>query len=670
MADGTVKRVVVPSANTPVEDVKDFVSDFKPLVFEDEDPFRHYRGKSAWERFKLFVYGIAPIFNWLGNYKLADLPGDIVGGLTITSLAVPQDLAYAGNLAKLPPVVGLHTSFVPPLIYAVFGSSRHIAIGPVAVVSLLLGSELSKVYSSSEKPNEYYDLALTSTFFAGIIQLGLGVLRIGFVIDFLSDAAIIGFMAGAAVTIGLQQTKGWFNYGTNCKLCKGKVKPKFTENTDIISVGKSLNTFNPDWSKETFVLGLVFLIYLFVARFIGKKWKKLFYINATAPLVSVVLATTYTYLVFCDKGKTFKYGKDAKTNKTIHGAGTCNPVRVVGYIKKGVNPGSVQHLKLTEYASKALRIGAIAGLVAVTELVAIGRTFAAFEGYRIDGNAELISSGLMNIAGSLTSCYIATGSFSRSAVNYNSGGRTQLTGIIMALIVLFTLIVLTPLFKHLPQAILSVIIIAAVSSLIEFHAAWRVFKTDKFDFLILLATFLGTIFVSVEIGLLIAISLSFLKVLLLFTRPKVSSLGRIPGSDVYRSVAQYPEAVTPSGVLVLRVDGAFYFANANYIKETILNKLEIATANGEKIEYINLDFTPVTDIDVTAINTLTELHKTLKATGIQLTISNPSTAVLKKLGAGGFLEAFGSNEWLFLSTADAVKVTSALVGHNVKSVAV
>lgn len=623
-------QVLVPTASIKDELAETFAP-MKALMVIDDDPFKSYRNKSVLERARLAIFYVFPIFEWMSTYQVKWLFGDVVAGLTIASLAVPQDLGYS-QLAFLPPINGLYSSFVPPLVYAVLGTSRHIAIGPVAVVSLLLGDLLTKYYDPDEEPTKYLNLAITATFFAGIYQLAMGIFRLGFVIDFMSHAVIVGFMAGAAITIGLQQLKGLFGYKS------------FTTSTDVISVLDYIFSHTDLFNWRAFLIGIIILVTLFVVRYLSLRFKKhpkvgkvLFYMNCLGPITAVIVTTLAVYLTGC--------------NKPPYNVST------VKKMPKGVSGiGSLDLLQLTGQDCKdAAIVGLVSGLVALTEASAISRTFAALKGYHVDGNKEMIALGAMNIAGSFTSSYVTTGSFSRSAVNYNAGGETMLTNIVMSLVVLVTLVLITPVFQYLPSATLSAIIITAVFGLIDFDGIKQIWKTDKLDFLVSFGTFLGIIFDSVEIGLLVGVGLSMLKVLVQITRPHLATLGLVPGTGVYRNIQQYMHAELTAGVYVLRVDGPLYFPNANFVREKVLNVVaEYAEANGETITHFVLDFTPVSDIDTTGIHSLEELHGLLSKQSIQLGISNPSRMVLRKLVASGFLEELGE-EWLFLSAHEAVK---------------
>ncbi|KAL9141327.1 hypothetical protein ABFS82_14G095200 [Erythranthe guttata] len=304
------------------------------------------------------------------------------------------------------------------------------------------------------------------------------------------------------------------------------------------------------------------------------------------------------------------------------------------------------------------RIGAIAGLVALTEAVAIGRTFAALKDYHLDGNKEMVALGTMNIVGSMTSCYVATGSFSRSAVNYMAGCNTAVSNIVMSIVVLLTLLVITPLFKYTPNAILAAIIISAVVGLFDYKAMKLIWRFDKFDFVACMGAFFGVIFISIEIGLLISVALSFAKILLQVTRPRTAVLGKIPRTTVYRNTQQYPEATNVPGVLIVRVDSAIYFSNSNYIRERLLRLLsdeeENHKENGQsRIQYLIVEMSPVTDIDTSGIHSLEELQKSIQKRDIQLVLANPGQTVLDKLHVSEFASKVGEDK-IFLTVADAI----------------
>ncbi|XP_052484591.1 sulfate transporter 1.3 isoform X2 [Gossypium raimondii] len=603
--------------------LKEIAAVVKETLFAD-DPLRHFKDQPSSKKFILGLQAIFPILEWGKHYNLSKFKGDLIAGLTIASLCIPQDIGYA-KLANLEPQYGLYSSFVPPLVYAFMGSSRDMAIGPVAVVSLLLGSLLQDEIDSSANPVGYRHLAFTATFFAGLTQFILGFLRLGFLIDFLSHAAIVGFMGGAAVTIALQQLKGLLGI------------KKFTKDTDIVSVMSSVfSSARHGWNWNTILIGISFLIFLSVTKYIGKKQKKFFWVPAIAPLISVIISTVSVYATRADK----------------HG------VEIVKNIRKGINPPSVKEIFFSgQYAGKGFKIGVVSGMIALTEAVAIGRTFASMKDYQLDGNKEMIALGTMNIVGSMTSCYVATGSFSRSAVNYMSGCETAVSNIVMACVVLLTLALITPLFKYTPNAILASIIISAVVGLVDIEAVTLIWKIDKFDFIACMGAFFGVVFSSVEVGLVIAVSISFAKILLQVTRPRTAILGKVPRTaTVYRNIQQYPDATKVPGILIVRVDSAIYFSNSNYVKERWLaDEEEHVKENSQpRFQYLIIEMGPVTDIDTSGIHALEELFRALQKRDIKLVLANPGPVVVDKLHASKFQELIGEGR-IFLTVADAVR---------------
>ncbi|KAG7592594.1 SLC26A/SulP transporter domain [Arabidopsis thaliana x Arabidopsis arenosa] len=613
----------------------EFMYTFKETFFHD-DPLRHFKDQSKSKKLMLGIQSVFPVIEWGRKYNLKMFRGDLIAGLTIASLCIPQDIGYA-KLASLDPKYGLYSSFVPPLVYACMGSSKDIAIGPVAVVSLLLGTLLRAEIDPNTNPNEYLRLALTSTFFAGVTQAALGFFRLGFLIDFLSHAAVVGFMGGAAITIALQQLKGFL--GIN----------KFTKKTDIIAVLSSvISSAHHGWNWQTILISASFLIFLLISKFIGKKNKKLFWIPAIAPLVSVIISTFFVYITRADK----------------------KGVQIVKHLDKGLNPSSLRLIYFSgDYLLKGFRIGVVSGMVALTEAVAIGRTFAAMKDYQIDGNKEMVALGAMNVIGSMTSCYVSTGSFSRSAVNFMAGCQTAVSNIIMSIVVLLTLLFLTPLFKYTPNAILAAIIINAVIPLVDVNATILIFKIDKLDFVACMGAFFGVIFVSVEIGLLIAVGISFAKILLQVTRPRTAILGKIPGTSVYRNINQYPEATRIPGVLTIRVDSAIYFSNSNYVRERIQRWLTdeeemVKAASLPRIQFLIIEMSPVTDIDTSGIHALEDLYKSLQKRDIQLVLANPGPPVINKLHVSHFADLIGHDK-IFLTVAEAVDSCSPKLSDEV-----
>ncbi|KAJ4840599.1 putative sulfate transporter 3.3 [Turnera subulata] len=579
-----IHKVVPPPHRSTIHKLK---SRLKETFFPD-DPLRQFKGQPLSKKWILGAQYVFPILEWGPNYNFRLFKSDIVSGLTIASLAIPQGISYA-KLASLPPIVGLYSSFVPPLIYAVLGSSRDLAVGPVSIASLILGSMLRQEVSPTGDPLLFLQLAFSSTFFAGLFQASLGLLRLGFIIDFLSKATLIGFMAGAAIIVSLQQLKSLLGI------------THFTKQMGVVPVLSSVFHQTNEWSWQTILMGFCFLVFLLLTRHVSMKRPKLFWVSAGAPLVSVILSTL---VVFASKAQN-------------HG------ISVIGKLQEGLNPPSWNMLQLHgSYLGLVIKTGLVTGIISLTEGIAVGRTFAALKNYQVDGNKEMMAIGLMNVIGSATSCYVTTGAFSRSAVNHNAGAKTAVSNIVMSVTVMVTLLFLMPLFQYTPNVVLGAIIVTAVIGLIDIPAAYQIWKIDKFDFIVMLCAFFGVIFISVQHGLAIAVGISIFKILMQVTRPKTAILGNIPGTDIYRSLHHYKEAIRIPGFLILSVEAPINFANTTYLKERILRWIEECEAEeGGKehssIHFVILDLSAVNAIDTSGVSLFKDLKKAMENKGTE-----------------------------------------------------
>ncbi|CAN7012955.1 unnamed protein product [Brassica rapa subsp. trilocularis] len=608
----------------------------KETLFPD-DPFRQFKNQNASRKVVLGLQYVFPISEWAPRYNLTLFKSDLIAGITIASLAIPQGISYA-KLANLPPILGLYSSFVPPLVYAVLGSSRDLAVGTTAVGSLLIGAMLSKEVNADKDPKLYLHLAFTATFFAGVLEASLGIFRLGFIVDFLSHATIVGFMGGAATVVSLQQLKGIFGL------------THFTEATDIISVMRSVFSQTHQWKWESGVLGCGFLFFLLSTRYFSTKKPKFFWVAAMTPLTSVILGSLLVYFTHAER----------------HG------VQVIGNLKKGLNPLSVSDMVFTSpYMSTAVKTGIITGIIALAEGIAVGRSFAMFKNYNIDGNKEMLAFGMMNIVGSLTSCYLTTGPFSRSAVNFNAGCKTVVSNIVMAIAVMFTLLFLTPLFHYTPLVVLSSIIISAMLGLIDYQAAIHLWNVDKFDFLVCMSAYFGVVFGSVEIGLVVAVAISIARLLLFMSRPRTAIKGNIPNSMIYRNTEQYPYSRTVPGLLILEIDAPIYFANAGYLRERItrwINEEEerVKTSGENSLQYVILDMSAVGNIDTSGISMMEEIKKIIDRRTLKLVLANPKGEVVKKLTRSKFIDDKLGKEWMFLTVGEAVEACSFML-HTLKT---
>ncbi|TYH60876.1 hypothetical protein ES332_D07G009800v1 [Gossypium tomentosum] len=605
---------------TPRKFIKTFKKDCKETFFPD-DPFGKFRHDKPLQKIKKTIQYFIPIFEWLPRYNLHLFRYDVLAGITITSLAIPQGISYA-KLADLPPIIGLYSSFVPPLIYTVFGSSNNLAVGTVAACSLLMHETLGAVVSSKDDPTLYLHLIYTSTFFTGIFQTALGFCRLGILVDFLSHSTITGFMGGTAIIISLQQMKGILGL------------KNFTTRTDVVRVIQAIFHNRNEWKWQSFVAGLVFLCFLQVARYVRQRKPNLFWVSAISPMAVVAVGCLYAYL----------------------GHGEQHGIAIVGDLKKGLNPSSIHYLNFdSRYLPATIRAGVVTGLISMVEGIAIGRSFAIIKNEQIDGNKEMIAYGFMNIIGSLTSCYLTTGPFSKTAVNVNSGCKTPMANVVQGFCMMLTLLFLAPIFSYTPLVALAAIIMSAMLGLINYEEMYHLYKVDKFDFAICMAAFFGVSFGSMDIGLLLSVGLSLLRALLYVARPAACKLGRLPNTSLYRDTEQYPETMSLEGILVLQLGSPVYFANCSYIRERILRYINEEDAVTEyRTEHILLDLSGVASIDMSGIDTFIELIRVLKGKHIKLGLVNPRIEVLEKMTLAKFVDVLGKQAF-YLSIEEAIQ---------------
>ncbi|CAH9077052.1 unnamed protein product [Cuscuta epithymum] len=603
-------------------------ANLKEVLFPD-DPFSEFKqgGGDPASRWRAISKGVVryfvPIFEWLPRYNLKLFKYDVLAGITIASLAIPQGISYA-KLANLPPIIGLYSSFVPPLIYAVFGSSKHLAVGTVAASSLLIAATIEEVVKPQDNLELYVSLVFTATLVSGLVQTLMGVLRLGILVDFLSHSTITGFMGGTAVLICLQQLKGILGL------------KHFTTHTDVISVIRSIFANRNECNWKSILMGVIFLAFLQSTRYLKKKKPRLFWVSAIAPLLTVVVGCLFAFFAHADK----------------------LGIQTVGELKKGINPLSIQKLNFDpKNISAPIKAGTITAMIALAEGIAIGRSFAIMQNEQIDGNKEMVAFGLMNIIGSFTSCYLTTGPFSKTAVNYNSGCKTAMSNVVMSICMCLTLLFLAPVFSYTPLVALSAIIASAMIGLIKCKKFYYLYKTDKFDFLICMVGALGVVFISMTYGLALSIGLALVRALLYIARPPSCKLGKMPETGVFCDVEQYPGAIGTPGILVLQLGSPLYFANANYVRERILrwirDEQDVSKSKGPHIEYLLLEFGAITSIDITGVETLLEIRRCLEAKGIKMILINLRLGVMEKLILTKFMDVIGK-ESVFLSIEDAI----------------
>ncbi|KAF4348444.1 hypothetical protein G4B88_026971 [Cannabis sativa] len=505
------------------------------------------------------------------------------------------------------------SSFVPPVIYSILGSSRHLAVGPTSTATLVMGTMISQMVS---EPHLHLRLAFTATFFAGLFQASFGLFRLGFILDFLSKATLIGFMAGVAILVSLQQLQGLLGL------------TRSTNEMQLLPVISTLFKYRNEWSGQIIIMGFCFLTFLLGAKRISSKWPKFFWVSAAAPLASVVFSTLVAFIL---------------QTKFKH----------IGKLPNGINPPSANllYFKIDPYMGRAIEIGILAGILSLAEGIAVGRTFASLQNYQIDGNREMLALGLMNIAGACCSCFVTT------------GGRTQLSNTMTGIVVLVTMLFLMQLFIHTPDVTLAAIIITAVVGLIDVKAMVNLWRLDKLDFLACSCSFFGVLFVSVQTGLLVAIGASVFKVILHLARPNTIVLGNIPGTQIYNSLYRYTDTKRVPSFLILGIESPIYFLNSTYLQERILRWIRdeeerILRDNELPLKCLIIDMTAVTDIDTNGLELVSELKMTLAKKSLQMVFVNPAASVMEKLHCSKIMDSFGS-KGLYLTVEEAVSDISS-----------
>ncbi|CAN1174059.1 Probable sulfate transporter 4.2 [Linum perenne] len=512
------------------------------------------------------------------------------------------------------------TGFVPIFVYAIFGSSRQLAIGPVALVSLLVSNVLKGIAGSSDEL--YTELAIVLALMVGILECIMGLLRLGWLLRFISHSVISGFTTASAVVIGLSQAKYFLGYN-------------ITQSSKIVPLIKSIIDGADQFSWPPFLMGSGILAVLLIMKHLGKSRKQFKFLRAAGPLTGVILGTTLA--------------------KIFHQPS----ISLIGEIPQGLPSFSIP--KNFGYAKSLIPTAFLITGVAILESVGIAKALAAKNGYELDSSQELVGLGLANIFGSFFSSYPSTGSFSRSAVSNESGAKTGLSGIITGIVMGCALLFLTPLFKSIPQCALAAIVVSAVIGLVEYEEAIFLWRVDKKDFVLWFITCSTTLFLGIEIGVLIGVGVSLAFVIHESANPHIAVLGRLPGTTVYRNIQQYPEAYTYHGIVIVRVDAPIYFANTSYIKDRLREyelNIDKSTRHGpevERIHFVILEMSPVTYIDSSAIQALKDLYQEYKSRDIQIAISNPNREVLLTLSKSGIVELIGK-EWYFVRVHDAVQV--------------
>ncbi|PVB62341.1 sulfate permease [Labrenzia sp. 011] len=556
-----------------------------------------------------------PILDWGREYDKETATSDLVAAIIVTIMLIPQSLAYA-LLAGLPPEVGLYASILPLVAYTIFGTSRALAVGPVAVVSLLTASAVGE-FAQQGTP-EYLGAAIVLAFLSGLMLVAMGLFRLGFLASLLSHPVISGFITASGLLIASSQLKHIL----------GVPAQGHTLYDILVSIGGNLDQIN--WI--TFAIGGSATVFLFWVRkglkklLLGLGLKPFFAdILTKAGPVAAVAVTTIIAALF-----------------DLGGRG----VRVVGDIPSGLPmpqlPSFDSELWLA-LAGPALLISVI-GFV---ESVSVAQTLAAKKRQRIVPDQELIGLGASNIASAISGGYPVTGGFARSVVNFDAGAATPAAGAFTAVGIAMATLFLTPLLTHLPQATLAATIIVAVLSLVDLGAVKRTFLYSKSDFAAMAATILITLFFGVEQGVVSGVALSIALYLYRSSRPHMAIVGIVPGSEHFRNIDRHT-VVTGDRVLSLRVDESLFFANSRFLEDRIY----ALVAERENIEHVVLMCTAVNEIDASALESLEEINHRLSDSGVTFHLSEVKGPVMDRLRDTEFLKHLTGQ--IFLSQYEAL----------------
>ncbi len=557
-----------------------------------------------------------PIFEWAGTYNRETLSSDLVAAIIVTIMLIPQSLAYA-LLAGLPAEVGLYASIAPLVIYAVFGTSRALAVGPVAVASLMTAAAVGNL--AQQGTAEYYGAAIALALISGLMLTVMGLLRLGFLANFLSHPVISGFITASGIIIATAQLKhilGINAGGHNLYELVISISEKISETNFI-----------------TLTIGGFATAFLFWVR---KNLKPLLRKWGLGPRMADILAKTGPVLAV------------AVTTLVTFGFGLADKgVKIVGEIPQGLPTPRIPAFDLELWSAIAIPALLIA-IVGYVETISVAQTLAAKRRQRIDPDQELIALGTANIGSAISGGFPVTGGFSRSVVNFDAGAQTPAAGAYTAVGIALATLFLTPLLEYLPKATLAATIIVAVLSLIDLGALKRTWAYSKGDFAAMLATILITLGFGVELGISAGVGLSIFLHLYRTSRPHSAIVGQVPGTEHFRNINRHEVVVTPE-ILSIRIDESLYFANARFLEDLIND----AVAADPAIEHVILMCPAVNFIDASALESLEAINTRLHDAGIKLHLTEVKGPVMDRLKRSHFLDELTGR--VFLTQYDAIK---------------
>lgn len=557
-----------------------------------------------------------PCLDWGRRYDRGSATQDGLAALIVTLMLIPQSLAYA-MLAGLPPVTGLYASILPLLAYALFGSSRTLAVGPVAVVSLMTAATLAPLFPAGSA--EYVGAAMLLALLSGLLLAAMAMLRLGFIANFLSHPVVSGFISASGILIAVGQLKHLLGVSAS-----GENLPQLLP---------QLIQALPGTHGPTLLIGVLSLAWLWWAR---SRLKQLLQGLGLSPQLASNLAKAGPVLAII-------VAIAAVALLQLEQAG----VKVVGLVPQGL-PGLTLPTMDLDLAIQLLPAALLISLVGFVESVSVGQTLAAKRRQRIQPDNELLGLGAANIAASFSGGFPVTGGFARSVVNYDAGARTPMAGVFTALGIGLSVMLLTPLLHDLPQAVLAATIIVAVLSLVDLKSLQHTWRYSRQDGAAQIATLLGMLLIGVEAGILLGVGLSLLLFLWRTSQPHIAVVGQVPGSEHFRNVERFAVIERPS-VLSLRVDESLYFPNARYLEDRIGELI----ASRPQVRHLVLMCSGVNLIDASALDSLHAIVERLHTAGVQLHLSEVKGPVMDQLRRSDFLERFGGQ--VFISQFEALK---------------
>lgn len=547
---------------------------------------------------------ILPILDWLPNYKKEWLKNDVFAGITVGVMLIPQGIAYA-LIAGLPPIYGLYTAMVPQIVYAIFGTSRQLAVGPVAMDSLIVAAGV--VTLAEIGTDRFIEFAILLAFIMGILQVLFGVFRLGFIVNFLSKPVISGFTSAAALIIG------------------------FSQLNNLLGVSLERNNRLQDLLFEayhhlheihwlTFTIGSLSIISIILIK---KYFQKI-----PAALLVVVLSIVIAKIFQLDQ----------------------LGVSIIGDIPKGL-PDFRMPLFDKETIIDLFPIALTLSFIAFLEAISVAKAIETkHPEYKVKPNQELIALGMGNFIGSFFQTYPATGGFSRTAVNEQSNAKTPLASLVSALIIALTLLFLTPLFYYLPKTVLAAIIMVAVFGLLDFKIPKQLLKFSKRDLVILNVTLIVTATVGIKEGIFIGVVLSLVMLIYKSTKPHIAVLGNVPNTHFYRNQNRFKDVEIDEEILIIRFDAQLHFANTTYFKDKLQ---EFSIQKGKQLHLLIIDGESINSLDSSAIYALIEILDYFNSKKVTIAFTGLKGPVRDKMIKSGFMEK-ANEDLFFMSIQEAV----------------